>query len=335
MAIQDTTTIANTMQTFFSKKLLPVAAHELRLAEFGTEAELPKNVGATTIAFFRPSEPTAANVKTLVEGVAPATPSNRTFDKIEATLAQIGDWAKITDIVEMVGLFDMLKQNTDGMGGDCALKCDTVIRDVLNAVTTGLTVRRAGAAATAVALNADVATSYMTATDLVDGRTALKRKRAPAIDGSYVAVAPAEVTRDLMKDADWLDASKYSAIKQLFKGEVGMLYGVRVCEGTNPFIAKGSTTEANEYTFDDTGAYGLVAGARIYTTQILGKGAFGVPRLAGTSSPHKPQIIIVDKPDSNNPLLQWVTVGWKAMWTAKVLNANWGIAFKSKSRFVG
>lgn len=335
MPVTDLSTLTNQYATYFSKKLLEVADHELRLNEFAVQAELPKNVGGRTIRFFRPSEGSAANVQSLTEGVPISTFTNRTLSYVEATLAQIGEAAKITDIVDMTSLFDMLEQNIDGMGIDCALYADTLIRNALVAQTTGLQIRRAAGAATWTALNSDTTTSYATATDLVDARTKLKTNRTPQIDGAYVAIVPAEVARDLMKDADWLEASKYSAVKQLFKGEVGTLYGIRVIEATNPHVATGSATAADEFTFATAGTYGLAAGSRIYTSIITGKGAFGVPKLAGTQSPHKPQIIINNKADKADPLNQFMTAGWKAMYTALVLNANWGIALKSKSRFVG
>lgn len=199
MATQDTSTIANTQQTYFSKKLLDYAKQLLRLNEYAIEAELPRNAGTRTIRFFRPSEASAANVKTLTEGTPITQFSNRTFTPVEATLAQIGDAAKITDVVTMTGLFDMLKQNVEGFGGDCALKSDEISRNALAAETTGLLIRRAAGAATWTALNSDTTTSFATATDLVDARTALVRNRAMQVDGAYVAVTPPEVTRDLMK----------------------------------------------------------------------------------------------------------------------------------------
>lgn len=335
MPVTDLSTLTNQYSTYFTKKLLGYAQHDLRLNEFATEAELPKNAGSKTIRFFRPSEANAANVQSLTEGVPIATFANRTLGIVEATLQQIGEASKITDVVDMTSLFDMLEMNIEGMGNDCALYADTIIHNALVAQTTGLQIRRAANAATWTALNSDAATSYCTATDLVDSRTALTNKRAPKIDGGFVAICPAEVTRDLMKDADWLDASKYSAVKQLFKAEVGMLYGIRVIEATNAHIATGSATAADEFTFATAGTYGLAAGSRIYTSIITGKGAYGVPKLAGTQSPHKPQIIINNKADKADPLNQFMTAGWKAMYTALVLNANWGIALKSKSRFVG
>lgn len=334
MAVQAQSTLANSYQGFFSKKLLDYAVPMLRKAEFAVEADLPKNAGSLSISFFRPSAPTTANIQNLVEGTPISTFGHHTLSKIDATLAQIGEASKITDIVLMTQLFDALKQNIELFGHNCALKADETIRNTLNAQTTGLTIRRANNAATWTALNSDAATSFATAGDLLDCRSQLVVNRAPSIGGEYVAVCPPHVTRDLMKDPDWLDASKYSAVKQLFKGEVGSLYGIRVVEDTNPFVATGSATAGDEFVYATAGTAGLAAGSDIYTSLVLGKGAFGVPKLTGTQSPYKPQVIINDKPDKSDPLNQFITAGWKAYYTAVTLNPTWGIAYKSKSRFV-
>lgn len=334
MAVQSQSTLSTSYQGYFSKKLLGYAVQDLRLNEYATEAELPKNVGSLSISFFRPSAPTVANVQTLTEGTPISTFGNFSLTKIDATLAQIGEAAKVTDIVSMTSLFDALKQNIELFGHNCALYADNISRNALAAQTTGLTIRRAAGAADWTTLNSNTTTSYATATDLVDARTALVKARAPSIDGGYVAVTPPEVTRDLMKDTDWLEAAKYSDVKKLYKGEVGSLYGVRVVEATNPFVATGSATAADEYTYATAGNAGLVAGAKVFTTMVLGKGAFGVPKLGGTQSPWKPQVIINDKPDKIDPLNQFITAGWKAFYTAVVLNNQWGIALKTKSRFV-
>lgn len=333
MATTTSTTLSNTYQGYFSKKLLGYAEQLLRLNEFATQEDLPANMGSKTISFFRPSAPTTSNVQSLTEGTPISTFGDVTYTKIDFTLAQVGEAAKITDIVTMTSLFDALKQNIETMGGNCALYADNISRNALNAQTTGLTIRRANAAATWTGLNSDATTSFMTAAELLDCVTALKVNRAPTFGGDYVAVCPPQVTRDLMRDTDWLDAAKYSAVKQLFKGEVGSIYGVRVIEATNPFIAKGSATAGDEYVYDASGTSGLAAGSDIYTTMVLGRGAFGVSKLKGTQSPWAPKVIINDKPDKSDPLNQFITAGWKAYYTAGVLNTTWGIAHKSKSRF--
>lgn len=319
--------ISNTFQTYFTKQLLEHAVHDLRLNEFAQQRDLPRNVGSKVIRFWRRERAASGNVQTLTEGTPISTFRDFVYTPIDATLVQIGQAMKITDIVEMTSLFDTMKDGTALMGEECALDADDRTRNVLAHQTTGLSKRYAqGLANFNAVVAASVSASKLTGVDLLDGATKLKTKtnRAPKINGGYVAVTPPEGARDLMRDTDWLDAAKYSNVQALYKGEVGRIHGVRVVEATNPFTE--AATNDTEGTFVDAGP--------IYTTMLLGRGAFGVPKLAGTQSPWKPRVIMNVKPDKSDPLNQFVTAGWKAFWIPVLLNATFGLAIRHKTAFV-
>ena len=93
---------------------------------------------------------------------------------------------------------------------------------------------------TFAALNAatTAADTTMKAEGVLDSMTRLKRNRAPMINGGYVLATDPRVARDLMRDADWLNASNYGNKGQPFyKGEVGSIYGCRVVTQTNSFVS--------------------------------------------------------------------------------------------------
>jgi hypothetical protein len=50
-------------------------------------------------------------------------------------------------------------------------------------------------------------------------------------------------------------------------------------------------------------------------------------------STKSPSIIIVNTPDSANPLNQYTTMGWKAYYTAKLLNQNFVCELRSRSTY--
>lgn len=332
MATTDTTTLSNTYQTHFSKKLLDHAVQELRLNEFALQAELPKNIGSKVIQWFQPGVADATAVQTLTEGLPISTFRDVTYSAITATLVQYGEAAKITDIVTMTGLFDALQQNIETMGDDCALHADTATRNLLCHASTGLTKMYAQSLANFAALQAAaIAAGKLTGADLLRAATKLKKNRAKKIDGGYVAIIPPECTFDILRDDDFLDAAKYSDVKKLYKGEIGTLWGVRCVEATNPFI---EDEAEGTYDADLSGGTDNTTGL-IYSTIVTGKGAYGTPKLAGTQSPWKPSVIINNKPDKADPLNQFVTAGWKSFWVSKVLNANYGITLRSKTGFVG
>lgn len=332
MAVQDLSTITNQYQKHFNKKFLVHAEHELRLNEFALQADLPKNVGSKTITFFRPDTANAANVVELTEGTPINVFTSRGLTPLDAVLKQFGQASKITDIVTMTALFDMLQQNIRGFGEDCALHHDTHTRNVLCHATTGLTKMYAQGKADFDALvDADLEGSKLVGADLLRGATKLKQNKTPRINGKYVAILPPEIAYDIMRDGDFLDTAKYSNAEALYKGEIGSLWGVRCVEATNPF-----TEDETEGTFASVfnGAGDNTLGF-IYTSIILGRDAFGTPKLAGTQSPSKPSVIINNKPDKSDPLNQFMTAGWKSFWIAVILNAAFGVAMRSRSNFKG
>jgi len=326
MATTAQSTLSDLYQTFFSKQLLQHAVQALVLDKFGLQAELPKKKGNLTIRWFQPEVGASSNVQTLTEGTPISTFRNVTYSYVEATLAQYGEAAKITDVVTMTGLFDALKQSIETMGEDCALHADDLVRAALSHTSAGLTKRYGQSLADFTALSAATqANGKIIGADLLDSVTQLKINRAPKIGGAYVIAMAPQVLRDLLRDSDVLDPAKYVQPDGIYKGEIGMLWGGRIVEHTNPFIE-----DETEGTYDatDDNSDGL-----IYSTYVLGRGAYGTPKLAGTQSPLKPSIIINDKPDKADPLNQYMTAGWKSFWTAKLLNANFGICLRTKSTF--
>jgi N4-gp56 family major capsid protein len=318
MSNNTTSTLSGQYQTYFSRQLLDYAIQELHLNEYAVEADLPKNVGSKKVTFTRFGAGSSSNVQTLVEGDTPATTRDLSITTIEATLTQLGEIAVITDLLSMTELFNALSQAVKTMGEDAALKADDVSR---NALITDGTVRYAQANTNFTDLGAAAAgAAKFISTDPLDIATRLKINRAKMWDGGYPFIVPPHVSRDVQNDDNWIWADRYAGSKKIFKGELGMLNGVRYIEATNPFIEL-----ATEGTYDSTGA--------IYSSIMLGKGAFGVPKLSG-DSPASPKVLITpNTPSDSDPLAQRRKAGWKAFYTAKVLNAAFFRVYKSKSAF--
>jgi len=163
----------------------------------------------------------------------------------------------------------------------------------------------------------------MTASAVLDSMTRLKRNRAPMINGGYVLATDPRVTRDLMRDTDWLNASNYgNKGTPFYKGEVGSIYGCRVVTQTNSFVSKGSATDGDQF-INTTSANGggTAATKDIIASFFLGNEAFGIPALTG-DDPLSPKVVITDTPDKSDPLNQLVTVGVKLYFAALRLAAG-------------
>ena len=342
----------------FENQLLTYAVQATRKAEFGQKAPLPKGVGSKQISFFKYGAPDDTKIADLTDTSGDETLASTAYvpvdvfntsagagdgvrqlslSKVTATLQQIGQVVVISDVLNNTEFLNSLAQATKTNGEDAALKCDNIVRNQLcrsvagGGGATNLTsnAETAGAntifADDATKLTELAATDVLNASDTLDVVTQMRINRAPEINGGYVCVAAPQVLRDIMRDADWLAAATRSNVGALYNGEVGSLYGVRFVEDTNPWRS-GVANDAAIDTYSATGDG--------FATIFLGGEAFGVPALSG-DSPMSPSIQIVDTPDKKDPLNQVITVGFKTMYTAKVLTPNYYIRYFSKVGYTG
>lgn len=361
MPVTTSTTLTNQFQNYFSKELLSIVQQETILDQFGMKAPIPKNNGNKAITMFRFGSPSISGVQTISsEGSAISSANYRqlALNKLDKSLAQYGQVIGLTDILRATDLFNSLQQATKTSGLDMALWVDSVIRNVLigsNLTASGSSIGSAAEGAgtfdnsdacntaagsggikvygnpatlttqTFSGLNSATAAAdaTMTASAVLDSMTRLKRNRAPLINGGYVLATDPRVARDLMRDADWLNASNYGNKGQPFyKGEVGSIYGCRVVTQTNSFVSTGSATAGDEFVYQATAAGGgLTAGKDIIASFFFGNEAFGIPHLTG-DDPLSPKIVITDTPDKSDPLNQLVTVGVKLYFAALRLAAG-------------
>ena len=359
--ITTSTTLTSQFQNFFSKELLSIVQQETILDQFSMKAPIPKNNGNKAITMFRFGAPSVAGVQTISSEGTPISSGNYrslVLNSLSKSLAQYGQVIGLTDILRATDLFNSLQQATKTSGLDMALWVDSVIRNTLigsNLTASGSSIGSAAEGAgtfdnsdacntaassggikvygnpatlttqTFSALNSDTtaANTTMTASAVLDSMTRLKRNRAPMINGGYVLATDPRVTRDLMRDADWLNASNYgNKGTPFYKGEVGSIYGCRVVTQTNSFVSTGSGTAADEFIYQATAAGGGLAVSKdIIASFFFGNESFGIPALTG-DDPLSPKIVITDTPDKSDPLNQLVTVGVKLYFAALRLAAG-------------
>lgn len=325
-ATNTTTTLVDQYQRLYSTELLEHAKAELKLNQFGAKKELPRRRGATTIRWFRRMPSTTAttsNVVTLSEGVPINVFTRYDYGFVDAGLVQFGEALKYTDIVGWTALLEVLDDGITYLGENCARKADDVTWAAVAHPSTGLQKRYTGVTQTFAGLTALTGTTgkFVSA----DGLAAITRLRidnAPrAAGGVYVGIIGPQVAFDLKRDTIWVNASTYSAVKQLFQGEIGELDGIRYVETTN--VWGESSTEGTRDT----------AAPTIYLSVFTGRDAYGVVNLTG-KGPNSPAITIVDRADHADPLNQTLICGWSAFYSSVVLNPTFGVAHRSKSSWV-
>jgi N4-gp56 family major capsid protein len=322
-----TTDKAAEYRIYFSKKLLEHQINQLQLYEPAYKASIPKGQGSKTMRMFRPPVANIANVLTLTEGTPPtAAPYKMIYEYITRTLQQYGSYAQVSDIIDVTEFLTTGDDLMTKFGEEAALWCDTLIRDAcINGTTeepTKFTKRYAGTATDFASLGALTAQQGRFSTDdLLDCVTELRINKAkPFDDGTFIAVVSPEQERDLLEEqgSGWVYASAFNKPDQIYKGEIGTLFGIKVLRSTN---ASYQTTEGVN-----------VPGGAIIAALVFGKDAFAVPTLEG-ETPTDPKVWTINTPDSGNPFNQWITYVWKQFYNAVCLSAWNGLVLQTKSAY--
>jgi N4-gp56 family major capsid protein len=350
MALNTTTSLSGQYQNYFSKKLLTYAVQALVLDQFAEKAPLPAKSGHHTISMFRFDTPSTGAIETLgTEGTAPTGTRTLTLTKISKALIQRGQIVKLTDVLNATDLFNSLAQSIKINGQDAALDMDTQTRNTLVGSNVAGDAKENGDGSaldnsdTLSEMYANGGTDYSTfdavetdatilaASSILDAVTKLKVNRAqPAKGGMYVAATSPQVLSDIMKVDAWLNAAQYSNVQELYKGEVGSLYGAKFIMHTNGWSSVYSSSDDDRFAYSVAGSGTTAAGANIRATLFLGEQAFGVPELS-SQSPFSPKVIITDTADKTDPLNQLTTAGFKVFWTTLRLNPNYYVIMRSKT----
>ena len=314
------------MKTYYDTELLENAKTQHYFAQFGKKTALPKGRGK--VVEWRKWDTIPAETGTLVEGV---TPDGRKLGQssITATVSQYGDYAEISDVLELTYVDDVILGATEDFAAAGAETMDIVIRDAIDTdVTTGQNVFYApesnGTAVTArkdaTGVNGIDATCLITPTLVNKIVTTLKKNKAPKINGDYIAIIHPSVAMDLRESQGWLNAHQYAQPEEIYNGEIGKLHGVRFIESTNAKIWGGSDSSTN-------------SGVAVYATYFFGKDAWGVVDPAGAGM----EMIVKGRGSGGtaDPLDQRSTVGYKFSTAAKVLYPERIIRLESASSFSG
>ena len=240
-----TTDITPSMQTYYDKKLLLNAKPNLVHQKFGQQVILPKNQGKTIQ--FRKWTPFAALTTPLVEGTVPDGQS-LSMTQVSAGIEQYGGYVSVSDMLDLTALDPVINDSVELMGDQGGLTMDTLTREIISASSN---VQFAGGLSGRHKLTSS---NKLTVNELRKAVRTLKKNKAPMFsrDGKsyYVAIVGPETTYDLQSDTLWQDAAKYSAVENIFEGEIGKLFGIIFVE----------TSEAKIFTAD-----GLTAASRNLT----------------------------------------------------------------------
>ena len=274
-------------KTFYDRTLLSRLLPNLTFLKYGQKRPMPKNEGDTIN--FRRFNSLDVPAASLTEGVTPDG-DNLSITAVTATVAQEGNWVRLSDKISMVGIDPVLTESAALMGENAAKTLETRCADV---IFKGTSQQFAGGAASPAAIAAGKVVNSEEIKKAV--RPLRNNNSGPLKGGYYIGFCDPSVAYDLQNDSLWQDISKYNGAENIMKGEIGRIHGVR-------FILT---------TMCPTDATTATAGT-LHKTLIVGKDAYGVVDVNGSS---KPEIIIkpTGSAGTEDPLNQRASVGWKAM----------------------
>lgn len=272
------------MQTYYNRELLRTFEPNLVHLQFGDEHRMPPHSGL--VMNMRKLIPLETNTKALSEG-DPGESVMLAETEVTVQLQQYGEYARCTDKLDLTHLDMDIMRRTKLFGDAGARSIDAVVREELAKCAN---VIYAGGKASRAELTA---ADKLTSRELRKAVKTLKKNHAQTFGGYYVAIIGPDTMYDLQEDDAFVKVSQYQDKENIYTGEVGRLFGVRLVE----------TTEAK--IFEGAGA----SGADVASVIVLGQYAYGVTSLKGA----KPRVIV--KPAGSagtaDPLDQISTVGWK------------------------
>ena len=272
------------MQTYYNRELLRTFEPNLVHLQFGDEHRMPPHSGL--VMNMRKLIPLETNTKALSEG-DPGESVMLAETEVTVQLQQYGEYARCTDKLDLTHLDMDIMRRTKLFGDAGARSIDAVVREELAKCAN---VIYAGGKASRAELTA---ADKLTSRELRKAVKTLKKNHAQTFGGYFVAIIGPDTMYDLQEDEAFVKVSQYQDTENIYPGEVGRLFGVRLVETTEAKIFEGAGAD----------------GADVASVIVLGQYAYGVTSLKGA----KPRVIV--KPAGSagtaDPLDQISTVGWK------------------------
>jgi N4-gp56 family major capsid protein len=290
MATSTTTTNAANLHLYYERKLLSTLEPRLVLQPLGKSQRLPKGLG-TQVKWLRYST-IADSTTPLTEGTPPSEIAFTTAN-VTASIAQYGQFSKVSDLLSDVAIDPVLRNLSERFGFAAAKTIEQLIVNELDAEAAVQYVNDVGADGSVTA------SDVLNHKELIEAQ--IQQKKAfigPHESGDYVAVIHPCNEFDLKSDSQagaWLDINKRTnpAQEKMMNGQFGKMYGMRL------LVSDKMTLQ------EDAGA----ATVDVVSNYVIGEEAFGVVKLDGRAV----RMIIKrhGSAGANDPLDQFATVGYK------------------------
>lgn len=315
MALITTADIPPEYAAIYFQKYLRTAQSRIVYLRYAQESEstvsLPEN-GGSMAAKWRRWENIDVNTTPLGQGITPEGADISTTE-VTATALQYGQYVKFSDVVKKMSVDNIILKMGERLAYNMQKTLDTVTRTALEA---GSNFIYGGSATTkGTVTSADLITATMVAKavrllEVNDTMYYMQSNIMPStgigttpIPEAYIGICHPKTTYTLRTLTGFVPVEKYARPGEGLPGEVGALGQVRFIQ----------TNQASVFTGQGSGSID------VYGTLIFGRDAFGAVNVDTLTS----NLIIneLGSGGSADALHQRGTIGWKAGYLAKILNA--------------
>lgn len=224
------------MQTWCDKIMLEYSVPELVHAQGATQKNIPANSGK--VAQWRRWTPLEIITDALTEAEIPDG-QDLTEEQVLAYIYQYGGYTTKSDLFDLTHMDADLREIVALMANQGARSVDAIIRDVMAETTT---IQYANSKTAIYSL---LTTDELNVDEIRKMVRTLKKNLAPRFTKGgmsyYLAILGPDGEYDIMSDTKWRYPKEYVDTKDIYQGELGMVYGVRFLQ----------TTEGLEYENDE------------------------------------------------------------------------------------
>jgi N4-gp56 family major capsid protein len=319
----NTTTLTNTIKTFYDRMLLEALDPMLVFYQFGIKKPLPTGEGMS-VYWNLPRRLALGYALSQGSPVLLSAGYALSTTRVSAIINQYGGFTDWSDLVGLTSITDVGEMASQRLGAQAG---ETIERVIVNAIQhhvsasgfNGHHIFKTSAEVTdywgmtstvSAGIMTVSSTNVIAVSDIRNARSKLKALNVPAYEGNdYIAIVNTETANYILGDSTFINFHQYvdKGVDNLYNGEIGRVYGVRFVETTQGPAKRGSNAGGTSSTI----AYGTV---------IFGKGFYGVTELDGGIKTY-----ISEGASKADPLNQTTVYGWKSSFTSKVLNTSAGL----------
>lgn len=311
------------VRSYYDRVLLERTMQQTRFLQFGVKKNLPTGEG-NSVTWNRKR---ALDLGwQLSEGVPTSTGYTLSTTQISRTISQYGAHVPVSDLINLMSITDIGRMATEELADQAARTLDRVVaNEIVNHDTriaqdschymfktstevTDYWGETSGISSVVMTVSS---TNVLAVSDLRRAAFSLRTLGAEPYEGqNFIAIMNTDTAEDIAGDSTWINFHQYTdkGIDNLYNGEIGMVYGVRVVATNWGPSKRGSNA-------------GGTASTVAYGTVIFGKGFYGVTELGGGINTVGP----ITGPSKSDPLNQTTIYGWKANFAASVLNPSAGL----------